>query len=312
MRITITGAAGFIGSNLCLKMLKDGVQCTGIDKLTDYYNIDQKRANLEPLLKFPNFTFFEKDLREEELKKEFSDTDAVLHFAAQPGVFRSWGENFDVYVENNIKATQYILEILKNRPQIPLIFSSSSSVYGDTDKYPMREDNILRPISPYGLTKESCEKLIELYNLNFGVKFLNLRYFTVFGPSQRPDMAFHKFFHAILKSEPINIYGDGKQIRDFTYVDDVTDFIILLLKKGEWNDTLNIGGGNHISVNEVLEIIFAVSGKRTELKRTGEEKGDMKKTIADISKAKKYGYDPRHSLREGLQNEWEWAERFYR
>ncbi len=313
MKVLITGVAGFIGSNLCKKLLNAGIKCSGIDKLTDYYDIKQKRYNLKPLLGNSNFTFYEKDILKYDPDDLIKKNDFIIHLAAQSGVFKSWGKNFNIYVNNNLLTTQLLLETLIKYPKKKLIFASSSSIYGNTNKYPMREDNLLNPISPYGLTKLSCEKMIELYNYSYGINYLSLRFFTVYGPAQRPDMAFHKFFKSIVDHKPIYIYGDGNQVRDFTFVEDVTDFIkYLIISNTKWNYSLNVGGGHKITVNEVIDLIFSITGQFTILKHTEDQKGDMRVTHSDITLARqKFSYNPKYNIEQGLKEEWEWIQNYY-
>lgn len=313
MKILITGVAGFIGSNLARLLLNNRLNIIGIDKLTSYYDIKQKRNNLADLQKYENFSFYENDIQSEITIKLIEESDLIVHLAAQPGVFKSWGKDFNVYVNENILATQFILEILKKYPEKKLIFASSSSVYGNTNQYPMEEKNILNPISPYGLTKLTCEKMLELYHFNYGINYLALRFFTVFGPSQRPDMAFHKFFKAIIDKTPISIYGDGKQERDFTYIGDIINFILNLIKTDhDWNASINVGGGHIINVNEVIDLIFKITNLKTNVTHIEDQKGDMRKTYANIELAKnKFNYKPQYSLEEGLKLQWEWIEKYY-
>ncbi len=313
MKVLVTGAAGFIGSTLCEKLTENNIHCVGIDKLTNYYDVSLKRSNLKSLKSNDKFSFHESDVMSEKTIGEIKNADVIFHLSAQPGVFKSWGKDFQIYVRENIEVTQFILEILKDYPEKKLVFASSSSVYGKTNTYPMREDNILRPISPYGLTKLACERLLDLYSISYGLKYLSLRFFTVFGPRQRADMAFHKFFKSVIKNEPINIYGNGEQIRDFTYVAAVVDFLYKLIDNDKWNYEVNVGGGASISVNEVLNMIFEITGKETKVNYIAHQKGDMKKTLADISLARDgFNYSPEFSLFEGLKKEWEWIQTIYK
>ncbi len=312
MRVLITGVAGFIGSNLAGKFLSSGHSVIGIDKFSDYYSRAQKEFNLSKLISHREFNLIETDLMWAGLEEALKNSDIIFHLAAQPGVLHSWGENFNIYVRNNILATQYLLEILKYHPEKPLIFASSSSVYGNTDHIPMNEKNILNPISPYGLTKLTCEKLLELYHGAWGIKYLCLRFFTVFGPGQRPDMAIHKFLKAALHKEKISIYGDGEQRRDFTYIETLTDFLLGIIDNKKWGITLNVGGGKYITVNEAVSMISSIVGKKMDVQYIEKQKGDMKETLADIDRATElFDYAPSFNIEDGIVSQWEWIKSFY-
>ena len=222
MKALVTGAAGFIGSTLSARLLADGWDVTGIDALTPYYDPALKRANLERL--GGAFTFVQEDLRTADLDALLDGVDVVFHEAGQPGVRASWGDEFGIYLDANVAATQALLEAAKRAPGLQrLVYASSSSVYGDAARFPVLEVDLPQPVSPYGVTKLAAEHLCSLYASNFGVPTVSLRYFTVFGPRQRPDMAFTRFLTAVRDDRPITLYGTGEQIRDFTYVDDVVE-----------------------------------------------------------------------------------------
>ncbi|MFQ5867089.1 MAG: NAD-dependent epimerase/dehydratase family protein [bacterium] len=306
MRCLVTGCAGFIGSHLTEKLIQSGFEVIGIDCFTDYYKRTIKEANVQGLLKLRSFTLIREDLLGIDLDKLLEGFDYIFHHAAQPGVFGSWGRRFETYSNNNILATQRLLESAKKIPLKSFIFASSSSVYGDCE-LPMREDRFLSPVSPYGVSKLACENLCYSYWKNFGVPTVSLRYFTVYGPGQRPDMAFHKFIRAMLKGEEITIYGDGNQTRDFTYIDDAVNSDILLTEKSCAGEIFNIGGGSYISVNAAIKLLEEIIEKRARIRYIKKRKGEMQATWADIKKAKKMlGYNPRFNLKEGLLKEIEW------
>lgn len=309
--ILITGAAGFIGSTLAQKLLDMDYSIIGIDCFTDYYPEELKRTNINPLLEYKNFTFIEEDLSEIDLHKILSGVKTVYHMAAQPGVRKSWGENFRIYQKNNIEITQKLLEASIGTNIEKFVYSSSSSIYGDTEAMPTHEETIPRPISPYGVSKLACEHLSYLYWKNYNVPTVNLRYFTVYGEKQRPDMAFNKFIKAILKKEEINIFGDGNQTRDFTYVQDVVQANIKLLENNTViGETFNIGGGSRVTVNHVINLLERIIGIKPLVRYSGKEKGDVHDTSADIFKAESvFGYSPKYSLEQGLENEFKWIKK---
>jgi nucleoside-diphosphate-sugar epimerase len=231
----------------------------------------------------------------------------TAHLAAQAGVRKSWGRDFNVYTVNNIEATQVLLEACVNQPLAKLVYSSSSSVYGDDVELPMREDAMPQPVSPYGVSKLAAEQLCYLYFVNFAVPTVSLRYFTVYGPRQRPDMGFHKFLRAAALGEPISVYGDGEQTRDFTFVDDVVEANLAAATRGVPGRVYNIGGGSRVTVNEVMAMIGRVSGRPVTIAADPAQKGDMRHTFADTSRAKTdLGFVPRVQLEEGLAAEHRW------
>jgi len=298
----VTGVAGFIGSHLAETLLSQGHSVIGMDTFTPYYSRDIKEKNLESFKSNPQFTFLEDDvLTAINLSDIIAGVDAVFHEAAQAGVLYSWGKDFDKYTQNNILATQRILEACKDTHIKKLVFASSSSVYGNATQLPMSENQELNPISPYGLTKLACEHLCRIYNTNFSVPVICLRYFTVYGPRQRPDMAINKFFNNILTEKPIDLYGDGSQTRDFTYVSDIVDATIAASECSSDFEIMNIGGGSTVTVKELITHIESLSGKTALINHIDNQKGDMKHTHADISKAKKIiQYEPKVSLEKGL------------
>ena len=312
MKIIVTGAAGFIGSHLCRRLLEDGCSVTGIDCFTDYYPRWIKERNVAPLLEARHFKLISEDLDAWPLKRTLKAADAVFHLAAQAGVRASWGDNFSVYIKNNIQVTQKLLEAAKDVPLKKIVFASSSSVYGLTPDLPMSETSLLLPLSPYGVTKLAAEKLCFLYYKNYGVPAVSLRFFTVYGPGQRPDMAFHKFFKAIMEGRKITIYGDGRQTRDFTYIDDIVAANVAALHQGRAGQVYNVGGGHREILDRLFTVFERICGKPVRLHREERQKGDVLHTLANIDKARKeLAFLPRMPLEEGLRREWEWIQDLY-
>ena len=312
MSCLVTGAAGFIGSHLCRRLLKEKISVVGIDSFTDFYPAWIKEKNILPLLKEEKFEFIAKDINELDLKVLLENTDCVFHLAAQAGVRTSWEQNFSVYTKNNIEATQKILEASKDSPLKKLIYASSSSVYGFCPELPMSEKSSLLPYSPYGVTKLAAEQLCFLYHKNYGVPSISLRLFTVYGPGQRPDMAFHKFFKAIADNKKITVYGDGKQTRDFTFIDDVIDAYIASLEKGKAGEAYNVGGGAQKKLEDIFPTIEDICQRKIEIKKEERQKGDVLHTFSDIDKARKdLSYSPQTTLEEGLKKEWQWIQKLY-
>jgi nucleoside-diphosphate-sugar epimerase len=303
----ITGAAGFIGSTLSEKLLKNGCLIRGVDCFSDYYPREIKEKNIKEALKNSSYEFIEADLAEADLNGLTDGVDYVVHLAAQPGVRKSWGDHFQVYIDNNIKSTQKLLESLVNKPIRKLVYASSSSVYGDSPSLPMRENSYIQPVSPYGVTKLAAENLVHLYQQAFGIPSVSLRLFTVYGPRQRPDMAFNKFMRRILNGGEIEIFGDGEQTRDFTYVDDVVSAFISAAEKGVEGRIYNIGGGHRISINDLIKKLREITGMEVKVRHIPSQQGEMKHTYADYNSASgDFGYSPDYNLDNGLKNEWEW------
>jgi len=299
MRCLVTGCAGFIGSHLTERLLRKRCKVIGIDCFTDYYPRPAKEKNIQAALNNENFAFIEKDIVQ---MNKFPEVDYVFHQAAQAGVRASWGRSFEIYTRNNILATQKMLEYYKDIDIKKFVFASSSSVYGDADELPIREETPKKPISPYGATKLAAENLCNLYYINYGVPTVSLRYFTVYGPRQRPDMAINKFVHAVLNDKKIEIYGDGTQTRDFTYISDIIQANLLAAESKVKGEVFNIGGGSRISVNNLIEVIESIVGKKAEIKYSRRQKGDAQRIYADISKAKKMlGYKPEVYIDMGIR-----------
>jgi nucleoside-diphosphate-sugar epimerase len=307
MKALVTGAAGFIGSTLVERLLANGADVIGVDCFTDYYPRAIKERNVSGALAHPRFKLIEARLQDADLAVLLADRTHVFHLAAQAGVRKSWGRDFAVYTVNNIEATQVLLEACLGAKLERLVYASSSSVYGDDVALPMREDALPQPVSPYGVTKLAAEQLCYLYFANYGVPTVALRYFTVYGPRQRPDMGFHRFLCATLKGEPIMVYGDGEQTRDFTFVGDAVNATIAAAIRGVPGRVYNIGGGSRVSVNEVLDIIGRVAGRRPLITVDSAQKGDMRHTYADTSLARRdLEFAPTVSLEEGLVAEQQW------
>lgn len=307
MKALVTGAAGFIGSHLTARLLGAGAEVTGIDCFTDYYPRPMKEANLGVNRGHPAFRFVEARLQDADLPALLDGVTHVFHLAAQAGVRRSWGREFAIYTTHNIDATQRLLEACVGRPIRKLVYASSSSVYGDDVSIPMREDQLPRPVSPYGVTKLAAEHLCHLYAANHGVPATSLRYFTVYGPRQRPDMAFRRFLTAAIAGEPLTVYGDGTQTRDFTFVDDAVTATVAAAERGVPGRAYNIGGGSRVSVNDVLAIVERLTERPLNVRREPAQKGDMRDTYADTSLAKAdLGFEPAVTLGDGLEAEYRW------
>lgn len=309
MRVLVTGAAGFIGSHLVSQLLADGDEVVGVDSLTDYYDVGLKRANLERNAT-SSFVFHEADLNDPAVGRLLDGVDGVVHLAGQPGVRLSWGDDFSTYVECNVSATQRLLEACSGHDSIKsFVYASSSSVYGDAETFPTTERALPAPRSPYGVTKLAAEHLCGVYAANFGVPTVSLRYFTVFGPRQRPDMAFTRFCLAAANGSQIEIFGDGEQVRDFTYVEDVVAANIVALRNSVAPGSIyNVAGGTSVSVNEVLATLSELSGRRLDLRYTGAVAGDARRTGGDTTLiADRYGWRPEVDLLSGLSAQLEWA-----
>ncbi len=308
-RCLITGVAGFIGSSLAERLVAGGREVVGVDCFTGNYARELKGANLRSLLKNRRFRFSELDLRTGALEPLLDGVEAVFHQAALPGVRQSWGSEFEKYCGHNILATQRLLEACKERRIERFVHASSSSVYGESETMPTPEALSPAPISPYGLTKLAADKLCEIYWKNFGVPVVLLRYFTVYGPRQRPDMAFQKFFLAIRERRPLEIYGDGTQTRDFTFIQDAIEANLSAITspKSILGRVYNIGGGARMTLNHVLDQIQKIVKVDLSVNRSPVQKGDPKNTSADIHLAhQQLGYSPKVGIEEGLRQQWEW------
>jgi UDP-glucose 4-epimerase len=309
MKVLITGVAGFVGSHLAEKLLSENYDVVGIDKFLDNYPRRFKQKNLEPSLKHRNFKFLEEDLLGLNLRELLKDVSYVFHLAAQPGVRSSWGDEFIQYSQNNIMATQVLLEAGKESGVKKIVYASSSSVYGDTDDLPMREDGNTRPVSPYGVSKLAAEHLCYLYWKAYGVPTVSLRFFTVYGPRQRPDMFFHIFMDRLRKDQEVPLYDDGEQTRDFTYCGDIVDGLLGAAVYPGAGEVFNLGGGTESSVVNAIHIVEKISGRKAKLKTFERQKGDVRHTRARLDSAReKLGYRPKVSLEEGLRQQWHWIQ----
>jgi UDP-glucose 4-epimerase len=307
MKALVTGAAGFVGSTLVERLLDEGYEVVGLDCFVDYYPRAIKERNLETAKRSPAYRFVEASLVDCEIAGLLEGVDYVFHQAAQAGVRSSWGDEFRIYSDNNVYATQRLLEACKQSRVRKLVYASSSSVYGDTEDLPMRESSPTRPHSPYGVTKLAAEHLVALYWRNFGVPTVSLRYFTVYGPRQRPDMAFNRFIRATLEGTRIQLYGDGGQSRDFTFVDDIVAANIAAAQADVVGEVMNLGGGTRTTMNEVIDIIGELLGRSTDVERMAVQKGDVRHTAADTSRARAaIGFVPGVDIREGLRRQVEW------
>jgi UDP-glucose 4-epimerase len=307
MKALVTGAAGFIGSHLTGALLDRGYEVTGLDCFTDYYPRPIKEANLAANANRDGFRFVMGTVQNTDLAALLEGKTHVFHLAAQAGVRKSWGKDFRTYTENNVEATQRLLEACVGRPLHRFVYASSSSLYGDNVSIPMKEDALPQPVSPYGVTKLAAEQLCYLYFVNYQVPTTSVRYFTVYGPRQRPDMAFNKFIKAAMNGQPITLFGDGEQTRDFTYVSDAVAATVAAGEKGVPGRAYNVGGGSRVTVNHVLEIIGRLTGKQLDVRREAMQKGDMRDTFADTTLARAdLGFAPAVSLEEGLEAEYRW------
>lgn len=308
MKVVVTGAAGFIGSHLSERLLAEGHEVLGIDAMTDYYDRKRKAKNLLVARDYGRFSLREVDLAEIDMAPLLDGAEVIYHLAGQPGVRPSWGSQFDQYAHDNIIATQRLLEAVKDKPLQRLVFAGSSSVYGDAEVFPTKESALPRPLSPYGVTKLAAEHLTQLYWRNFGVPSVSVRYFTVYGPRQRPDMAFTRFMQAMVAGEAIEVYGDGEQTREFTYVADAVEGTLRAARaEGVEGGIFNLGGGSRVTLNQALLMLEEVSGLKIRRKTMEAAKGDPRHTGASIELAKeKLGWTPRVSLREGLSKQWAW------
>lgn len=309
MKALVTGAAGFIGSHLCEALVAAGHEVVGVDCFTPYYDPSAKRANLADLVGRPGFELREADLRTADVDALLEGVDTVFHQAGQPGVRLSWDRDFAVYVEHNVLATQRLLEGMRRVPVRRLVYASSSSVYGNAERYPTLETDLPRPYSPYGVTKLAAEHLCFAYAANWGHSVVALRYFTVYGPRQRPDMGIRRFVDAALDGTPVTVHGDGEQVRDFTYVDDVVAANLAAAAVEEPPaGAVNVAGGGSVSVNELLATIEELTGRRIDRRHDAAQPGDVRRTGGSIEAARRtLGWAPSVGVREGLARQIAWS-----
>jgi UDP-glucose 4-epimerase len=307
MKALVTGTAGFIGSHLSERLIEAGHEVVGLDAFTDYYARSIKETNIASLTKRRRFRFIENSIAQADFDDVLDGVTHIFHLAAQAGVRKSWGTDFSVYTELNIDATQCLLEACVNRRIESFVYASSSSVYGDAVPIPMLETARPAPLSPYGVTKLAAEHLCMLYHANYNVPTVAVRYFTVYGPRQRPDMAFHRFLNAIHHNEPLHLYGDGKQTRDFTFIEDAVAATIAAGERGVHGSVYNVGGGSRVSMNEILDVMAQCTGKTLNVQQKETQRGDMRDTFADTTRAKTdLGFTPRVILRDGILAEYQW------
>lgn len=308
MRYVVTGAAGFVGSRVARSLLGRGDEVVGVDCLTPYYEQWRKQANLAVLAEHPGFTHHPVDLSVDDLAPVVDGVDVVLHLAGQPGVRASWGPDFEGYVRHNVTATQRLLEASTGAGIRRLVYSSSSSVYGNVGVFPTPETALPQPFSPYGVTKLAAEHLCGVYAANRGLAVVSLRLFTVYGPGQRPDMGFHRFIESAIEGTPIELYGDGGQRRDFTHVDDVVDaFLAAAGSTHEGHHVLNVAGGSQVRVTDVLDELGRILGRPVDVRRAPEVPGDVRDTGADCTAiGRVLGWSPSIDLEAGLRSQVEW------
>jgi UDP-glucose 4-epimerase len=307
VKVVVTGAAGFIGSHLVESLLADGHDVVGVDAFVDFYPRSVKEENLRAARANRRFCLVEGVLQDLALPGILEGAAQVYHLAAQAGVRSSWGRDFALYTDHNILATQRLLEAAVQAGVPRVVYASSSSVYGDSRELPLREDGACHPLSPYGVTKLAAEHLGRLYERNHGLPVVSLRYFTVYGPRQRPDMAFHRFLRAARDGEAIHLYGDGRQTRDFTFVDDIVTATRQAGDCGRPGCVYNVGGGQRLALEDVLRTIEQVTGRPMRILREEAQKGDMQDTLADTTSARRdLGFRPTVTLAEGLARQWDW------
>lgn len=312
MKALVTGCAGFIGSHLSESLIDSGMEVIGIDCFTEYYDRKLKEGNLSSLLSSKKFTFVEADLMDISLESYLKDVEYIFHQAGQPGVRGSWGKEFNIYVKNNILVTQRILETVKEFNIKKFIYASSSSVYGNTEVLPVKESHLPKPFSPYGVTKLAAEQLCNLYFENYGVPTVALRYFTVYGPRQRPEMAMSKFIKDILTDSSITIYGDGSQRRDFTYIDDIVKANLLAMESPVEGEVFNVGSSRPIKLIEVIKILEKLVGKKANKNLMPKQDGDVRETYADIKKIESlYGYKASVDIEKGISNQLDYFKTVY-
>jgi UDP-glucose 4-epimerase len=306
--VLLTGCAGFLGSQLAERLLAEGASVIGVDCFTDFYSRELKQRNVADLLDHPGFELHERDISRDPIEDLVERAGVVYHLAAQAGVRGSFGDGFEVYLRSNVRGTQRLLEAAVRHPVDSIVYASSSSVYGNAESHPTAETATRAPVSPYGMTKCATEDLAGVYRRNHGLRVVGLRYFTVYGPRQRPDMAFARFISAGLAGEPITVLGDGLQIRDFTYVDDVVDATVRAAERGESGAVYNIGGGTPVALIDAIHLIEERIGHPIAIEYQHQARGDARRTGADTTRAREeLGFSPATSLERGLERQVEWV-----
>lgn len=311
MKVLVTGVAGFIGSHLAESLVSRGHTVVGIDSFEDYYPRWIKETNLQPLLRHKRFHMVEDNLVTADLSALLKGVDVVYHLAGQAGVRQSWGQYFETYVQNNIMATHRLLEAALRIGTGRIVYASTSSVYGQSSSLPLKEEQRCRPFSPYGVTKLAAENLCMLYTSNYGLPTVALRYFTVYGARQRPDMGFHRFIRSALAGQPIVVYGDGLQTRDFTHVSDIVE-ATQAAAEAPPGTICNVGGGSRVTLLEALDTLSEAVGVPVRIEYAPRQNGDVTHTWADLSQAQKYlNYAPKVDLLSGLREEVAWIKALY-
>jgi nucleoside-diphosphate-sugar epimerase len=301
MRYLVTGAAGFVGSHLAERLLAAGHEVLGVDSYTDYYDPERKRENAAEL------DVLEADLLSVELDALLDGVDGMFHLAGQPGVRSSFGPGFELYVERNVHASGRVFEAAARRG-VRVVYASSSSIYGDAESYPTREDALPRPISPYGVTKLCVEHLAYAHARTTGLEAVGVRYFTVYGPRQRPDMAFTPLLEALADGGTFRLFGDGSASRSFTFVGDAVDATVAAIERGRAGELYNVGGGDEATMAEAIALAEEISGRTLAVERHGAAAGDVRRTRADVAKAEEeLGWRPTTSLADGLEAQWAWV-----
>jgi nucleoside-diphosphate-sugar epimerase len=297
----VTGCAGFLGSHLCEALLRGGHEVIGVDCFTDYYPRALKEANVAGVKRAPGFHMVEIDLAAGPVDRLLDGVEVVFHLAAQPGVRASFGEGLEANVRHNVQATQRLLEAAAGRELSAFVYASSSSVYGDQDVYPVREDAPVRPVSPYGATKVITEQLATAFWQSLDVPVVGMRYFTVYGPRQRPDMAFSRFLARALSGQPLRVFGDGRQVREFTYVADVVRATMAAARHGERGSVYNVGGGEPVALVDVIDVLEGLLDRPLAQEFVDSSPGDPRRTEADVTRAARdLGYQPLTPLTAGL------------